>query len=173
MGTGSQGGELVAQADAKGGDAGGEHFADVGDDLHILGRVAGAVGEHQAVRVQLGQLGGGGGARQHGHAAAALLQAAHDIIFAAQVQQGHMQRGITPLPCLGGFVSLGLPASNGLNRVDHRVGGDLRQQGGFLLRFGIGVELGGDSTVHNAAFPQGAGQAAGIDALNADDAVFF
>ena len=78
------------------------------DDLHVLRRVAGAVGEHQAVRVQLGQLVGGGSAGQHGHAAAALLQAAHDVVLAAQVQQGHMQRRVAPLPCLGRLVGLGL-----------------------------------------------------------------
>ena len=56
---------------------------------------------------------------------------------------------------------------------DNGVGGDLGQQRGLLLRLGVGVELGGDRAVHNAALPQGAGQAAGVDALNADDAVLF
>ena len=168
-----QRGQLVAEADAEGRDAGGEHFADVRDDLDVLGRVAGAVGEHEAVGIERGQLGSGRRAGQHGHAAAALLQAAHNVVLAAQVEQRHVQRRVTPCTGSRRLIGHGLAAGDVLDSVDNGVGGDLGQQRGLLLRFGVGVELGGDRAVHNAALPQGAGQAAGVDALNADDAVLF
>ena len=122
VGTGSQGGELVAQADAEGGDAGVQHLADVCDDLNVLGRVAGAVREHQAIRVQRSKLGRGCGAGQNRHAAAALLQAAHDVVLAAQIQQGHVQRGVTPRPCCGRLIGFGLAAGDGLDGIGHGVG---------------------------------------------------
>ena len=84
-----------------------------------------------------------------------------------------MQRGVAAGTGCGRLIGLGLAAGDGLDGVDDRVGGNLRQQRRLLLRLGIGVELSRDGTVHDAALAQGAGQAAGVDALNADDAVLF
>ena len=128
---------------------------------------------HEAVGIERGQLGSGRRAGQNGHAAAAHLQAAHDVVLAAEVEQRDMQRRVAPLPCFGRLVSLGLAACDGLDGVYDGVGGDFRQQCGLLLRLSVGVELGGDSAVHDTALAQGAGQAAGVDALDADDAVLL
>ena len=163
----------MAQADAKGRDAGIQHFADILDDRHVLGRVAGAVGKHQPVGLQRRQVGRGGGAGQHRHAAAALLQAAHDVVLAAQVQQRHVQRGVPPAAGGRRFPGAGFFTGHGFHRAGDGVGGDLRQQRRGLFRLGFRVKFGGDGAVHDAALPQGAGQAAGIHPFDADDAVLF
>ena len=105
---------------------------------------AGSPGPLESIRpsgIQRSQLGGGGGARQNGHAAAALLQAAHDVVLAAQIEQGNMQRGAAAGTGCGRLIGLGLAAGDGLDGVDDRVGGDLRQERRLLLWLGIGVEL--------------------------------
>ena len=163
LGTGGQSGQLVAQTDAE-----------VGMPVSSISRMlamistfsAGSPGplESISVGIQRSQLGGGGGAGQNGHAAAALLQAAHDVVLAAQIEQGNMQRGVAAGTGCGRLIGLGLAAGDGLDGVDDRVGGDLRQKRRLLLRLGIGVELSRDGTVHDAALAQGAGQAAGVDA---------
>ena len=57
------------------------------NDLHGLGRVAGAVGEHDAVRVQGLDLLGRGKSGHHRYLAATLDQAADDVPLAAVVHQ--------------------------------------------------------------------------------------
>src|SRR5699024_3894122 len=56
LGAGSQGRQLVPQADAEGGDAQLKNAAQVLNGLDRLGGVAGAVGQHDAVGVQRGHL---------------------------------------------------------------------------------------------------------------------
>ena len=169
----SQGGQLVAQADAESWDAGIQHIADIGDDLHVFCRVTGAVGKHQAIRRKGFELCQGGRSRQHRYTAAALTQAAHNVLFAAKVQQGNVQRFFALRHTGSGGKALRLGAGHGIHRAGHGISLDDGHQGSQLFRLGFGVKLGGNGTVHNAAFAQDAGQAAGINALNADNAVFF
>ena len=168
LGTGGQCAQLVAQADAEGGDAQRKDLLQVFDDLHRLGGVAGAVGQHDAVRGKgldfLSRRKGG----HDRHLAAALDKAAHDVALAAVVHQHDVG-----LPCR--VEHLGLFAGDVLHGVGHSIGADLCQQFFRLCLVGrvSGVKCGQDRTVHNAAFPDDAGQVAGIDTLDADGVVLF
>ena len=168
LGAGGQGRQLVAQADAEGGHAQRKDPAQVLNGFHRLGGVAGAVGQHDAVRVQGGHLFGGGEGGHHRHLAAAAGQAADDVPLAAVVHQDDVGRA-------GGVVHLGLLAGDGGHRAGDGVGFYLRQQGlGALFVGGVGgVEFGQDGAVHDAALPDDPGQVPGVDALDADDVVFL
>ena len=168
LGTGGQSAQLVAQADAEGGDAQRKDLLQVLNDLHRLGGVAGAVGQHDAVRVQGSHFLSGGKGGHHRYLAAALDQAAHDIALAAVVHQHDV--GLALL-----VKDLGLLAGHALDGIRHGIGADGLQQ---LLRLGLvgrvsGVKGGQDGTVHHAALPDDAGQVAGVDALDADGIVFL
>ena len=72
-------------------------------------------------------------------------------------------------------VDFGLFAGHALDGVGHRIGADGLQE---LVRLSLvggvgGVKGGQDGTVHDAAFPDDAGQVAGVDALDADGIVFL
>lgn len=66
--------DLVAQADAEGGDVAGHDLLDGGDRVVAGGGVARAVGEKDAVRLHCKNLGGGRLCRHHGDAATAFGQ---------------------------------------------------------------------------------------------------
>ena len=168
LGTGSQCAQLVAQADAEGGDVQRKDLLQVLDDLHRLGGVAGAVGQHDAVRVLGGHFLCRGKGRHDRDLAAALDQAPHDVALAAVVHQHDVG-----LPFR--VEHLGLFAGDILDGVGHSIGADLCQQFFRLCLVGrvSGVKGGQDRTVHNAALADDAGQVAGIDALDADGVVLF
>ena len=158
----------MAQADAESGDVQRKDLLQVLDDLHRLGGVAGAVGEHDAVRVQGSNFLSGGKGGHDRHLAAALDEAADDVPLAAVVHQHDV--GLTLL-----VVDLGLCTGDALHGVGDGVSADLFQQ---LIRLGFvgrvsGVEGGQDCTVHDAALPDDAGEVAGVDALDADGIVFL
>ncbi len=111
---------------------------------------------------------GRGKSRHHGHLAAALDKAAHDVALAAVVHQHDMGLALR-------VEHLGLFTGNILHRIGDGVSADLFQQ---LIRLGLvggvsGVKGGQDSTVHDTALADDAGQVAGVDALNADGVVLF
>ena len=89
---------LVAQTDAKGGDAGGEQAADRGRGIGHARRVAGAVAEEDAVWVERKYILGGGVGRDDGHAQAVAGQPAQDVVLDAEVigddQGGILDRGL-------------------------------------------------------------------------------
>ena len=166
LGTSGESGELVAEADAEGGDIQLKDVLEVLDDLHRLGGVAGAVGEHDAVRVQGSDFLSGGKGRHDRHLAAALDEAADDVPLAAVVHQHDV--GLTLL-----VVDLRLCTGDALHGVGDGVSADLFQQ---LIRLGFvgrvsGIKGGQDGTVHDAALPDDAGEVAGVDALDADGIV--
>ena len=158
----------MAQTDAEGGDVQLKDVLEVLDDLHGFRRVAGTIGQHDAVRSKgldfLCRCKGG----HDRHLAAALDKAAHDVALAAVVHQHDMGLALR-------VEHLGLFTGNILHRIGDGVGADLSQQSlglGLVGRVG-GIEGGQDGTVHHTALADDAGQVAGIDALNADGVVLF
>src|SRR5690606_9305162 len=136
-----------------------------GDGVVGGGRVAGAVGEEHAVGrggVDLVQAGGGG---QDVHLDAALGHALRRHALDAQVDGGHGE----PLGAeRGDDVGLRRSDLGGQVGAGHlRGGADPGQQGGLV---GEGV-AGEDAAPHGAALPQVAGEGAGVDAADADDAL--
>ena len=139
LGTGCQRGQLVAQTDAEGGDVQLKDVLEVLDDLHGFRRVAGTIGQHDAVRSKgldfLCRCKG----RHDRHLAAALDKAAHDVALAAVVHQHDMGLALR-------VEHLGLFTGNILHRIGDGVGADLSQQSlglGLVGRVG-GVEGGQD-----------------------------
>lgn len=96
--------ELVAHADAHDGDLGGlEELAQVVDGLGAVGRVAGSVGDEDAVEV-VGDLLDGVVVREAGDAGAAGDEAAEDVLLDTAVDEGnvHVAKGRADVEgCLG------------------------------------------------------------------------
>ena len=158
-----EGRELMAQADAENGDAAAaaaeaENLPDLRDGEGVIFRVAGAVGEHDAVRVhgEDGFRGGGGG--KGGDGAAAALQAPEDIPLGAVIQEGNA----VFLPAEGG-VEFNLGIRDGCDGVrDAKI-----PDGGEVIRNPVA-----DHGVHDAFLPGDADDLPGIHALEARDAGF-
>ena len=150
--SGGQRGELVPQADAKEGGLA-QKLLDLGDLVDVFRRVAGAVGEHYAVRVCGQDLFRGGRRRQDGDGAAPLLQFPDNVLLGAVVQKGDPE----PLFPFSGAED-GLPAGDGLHHAGHGVGGHCREIGGDFVA---------DAGVHDAGLPENPGQFPGIHAAEA------
>ena len=116
---GGQGQQLVPQADGEEGQVGVVEFPNLFDDLRVVRRVAGAVGEHHPVKAagQNGLRRGVGG--EHGDLTPPVLEAADHVLLHAVVHQGHPQ-----LLFPRGGVHLGLLAGHLLHGALHPVGVD-------------------------------------------------
>ncbi len=77
---------------------------EVFDDLYVFSRVAGAVGQHDAVITARQNGFGRGIARQNGHFTAARLQFAFDVVLDTKVQQGDVVLGFA-LGLADGFLA--------------------------------------------------------------------
>ncbi len=159
--------QLVAQADAVGGDAGVDDLADGGDGVIAGLRIAGAVGQEHAIGLHGKHLGGGGLGGHHGDLAAAIHQHAQDVALHAEIVGQHLvgtagrRRGMAAaqLPgALGPVIDLGgadLPGQVHALEAGEAPG---RRKGCLL------VDLAGhDAAILGALLPQDAGQAPGID----------
>ena len=158
---------LVTQADAEDG-----HLADeLGGRLGGLGqlaRVAGAVGEEDALGVHGQDLVGRGVPGHHAHVEAHTNEAAQDAALLAAVEGDHLVRAARVVEVDLGRDLVGLRAGD----LGHPVGlGD--GGGGLHARHEARrVEvLGGDGAAHRARLAHAQGELAGVDALDGHDAV--
>ena len=148
----------MAEADAEHRDAA-EEFGDLRDLADVVGRVAGAVGEHDAV------ISGGEDvlrlhrAGQHRHGAAALTELACDVALGAVVDERHAVQHAALRPEGVGFRRCHLR-----HGVCDAVGAQRRE----ILRHGVA-----DGGVHGAGLAQDARDGAGVDAGDAGDVVFL
>ena len=150
--------ELVAEADAEHRDAA-EELGDLRDLVNIVRRVAGAVGEHDAVIPGGEDVLRRDRAGQHRHGAAALTELARDVALRAVVDERHAVQHVALRPEGVGFRRRHLR-----HGVRDAVGAQRRE----ILRHGVA-----DGGVHRARLAQDARDGAGIDAGNAGDVVFF
>ena len=158
LGVDGQRQQLVAEADAKDRHIGLQQLLEVRDDLDVLRRVAGAVGQHHAVILadyvlRLGVR------RNDGDFAAALAQLALDVVLYAVVEQRDAVLGFAL-----SRVNDVLRTGNGLDRILDNV--SLHFCDGLLVRL---EALGVDDAVHDALAAQLARQTAGVDAGKAND----
>ena len=119
---GGQGQELVAQADGKEGQLTLIELPNLRDDLHVVRRIAGAVGEHHPVEPAGEHRLRRGAGGEHRHLTAPVLEAADHVLLHTVVHQGHPE---PPLP--QGGVHLSLPAGHPLHGALHPVGPDALQ----------------------------------------------
>ena len=118
-GSGGQGQKLVSQAHREERQVGIIELAHLGNDLRVIRRVAGTVGEHDSVEAAGEHRGGGGVGGIYRHLTAPLLKAADHILLHAVVHQGNPQ----PLfPQRG--VHLALLPGDGLYGPLHPIGTD-------------------------------------------------
>ena len=148
----------MAKADAEEGHLA-QELLDLRDLIDVFRRVAGAVGEHDAVGMGLQHLLRGDGGRQHRHGAAPLLQLPGDVALGAVVDEAHPQ-ALLPLR----RVHRGLGAGDRLHHTGDGVG---------LYRRQIRRHLVADGGVHDAVLPDDPGQLPGIDAPEARDSLLF
>ena len=148
----------MAEADAEHRDAA-EEFGDLRDLADVVGRVAGAVGEHDAV------ISGGedvlrlGRAGQHRHGTAALTELARDVALGAVVDERHAVQHVAIRPEGVGFRR---------RHLRHGVCDAVGAQGREIVRHGVA-----DGGVHRARLAQDARDGAGVDAGDPGDVVFF
>ena len=155
---GGQSRQLVAQADAEHGHLA-QKFADLLDLIRVFRRIAGAVGQHHAVRIRRQNLLRGGGRRQDRHGAAPLLELPDNVALGAVIQQGH------PEPLLPfRRMDRGFLTGNSLHHAGDGVGLDGGQVGGDLVA---------DGGIHHAVLPDDAGQLPGIYAAQPRHALLF
>ena len=122
LGAGGQGQDLVAQADGEHGHVAVIQLLHLGDDGHVVGGVAGAVGQHHAVEMPGQHRHGGGESGEHGDVAAPAAQALDHVLLHAEVHHGHP----VLLLAIGGAV-LRLFAGDPLHGALHPEGPDLLQ----------------------------------------------
>ena len=148
--------ELVAEADAEHRDAA-EELGDLRDLADVVRRVAGAVGEHDAVIssgedvLRLRRAG------QHRHDAAAAAELARDVALRAVVDERHAVQHIALRP-----------EGVGLRRryLRHGVRDAVGAQGREIVRHRVA-----DGGVHGAGLAQDARDGAGVDAGDAGNVV--
>ena len=161
-GPGGQRHQLVAQADGKDGQVGLVELAHLGDDLHVVGGIAGAVGEHHAV-IAAGEdllrrrVGG-----QQGDVTAPGVEAAGHIPLLPQVQQGNFV-----LRMLRRIVDRSL-GGHPLHGAGHPIGAQPLQH--FLH---MKMLRAGDHTVHRPLIAEYLGQRPGVDTLEPGDIMLF
>ena len=158
LGVDGQRQQLVAEADAEDRHIGLQQLLEVRDDLDVLRRVAGAVGQHHAV-VLADYVLRLGVRRNNRDLTAALAQLALDVVLYAVVEQRDAVLGFAL-----SRVNDVLVAGNGLDRILDNV--SLHLLDGLLVRL---KALGVDDAVHDALAAQLAGQTAGVDAGEADN----
>ena len=173
--------DLVAQADAEGGDATVDQLPR-GLDRVVAGfRVARAVGQEDAVRLQCQGRFGRGARRHHGDAAAAAGQHAQDVALDAEVVGHHVPARIRQFAITSAQAPFGLrPRVGGVHRhhlgqveAAHAGGGSGPRHGlGNLALVDHGARLeGDDAPVLCATGAQDAGQTPRVDAGDGDDAL--
>ena len=150
--------ELVAEADAEHRDAA-EELGDLRDLVDVVRRVAGAVGEHDAVIPGGEDILRFGRAGQHRHGAAAAAELARDVALGAVVDERHAVQH-APLRLEG----VGLRRCHLRHGVRDAVGA----QGREIVRHRVA-----DGSVHRAGLAQDARDGAGVDAGDAGDVVGF
>ena len=155
---GGQSRQLVAQADAEHGHLA-QKFADLLDLIRVFRRIAGAVGQHHAVRIRRQNLLRGGGRRQDRHGAAPLLELPDNVALGAVIQQGHPE-ALLPFR----RIAVGLLAGNSLHHTGDGVGLDGSQVGGDLVA---------DGGIHHAVLPDDPGQLPGVHAVQPRHALLF
>ena len=148
----------MAQADAEDGQAPHEN-ADLLDGVVVFCRVAGAVGEHHPVHVQTHHIPGGHVMRQADHLAAPLAEAADNVLLRPVVDEGHPESFLSLRE-----KDLWLPVAHLGHRPGTGIGGD---------GFQIGGRSGEDAGVHDALFPDDAGDLPGVHPADAADAPVF
>ena len=148
--------QLMPQADAEDRHAA-DQLADLRDLIHVLGGIAGPVGEHDAVGRQGKHLLGGDAVGQHGDAAFPARERPDNAALYAVIDQRHMK----PLRPLGGDLEGGFRAhrSHGVPKGPRA---DLRQVVGDLLA---------DGGVHHALGAQDPCQRAGVHPADTDNAL--
>ena len=122
LGSGGQGQDLVAQADGEHGHAAVIQLLYLGDDSHVVGGVAGAVGQHHAVEMTGQHRLGGGEGGEHGDVAATAAQTLDHVLLHAEVHHGHP----VLLLAIGGAV-LGLFAGDPLHGALYPEGANFLQ----------------------------------------------
>ena len=148
----------MAEADAEHRDAA-EKLGDLRDLVNIVRRVAGAVGEHDAVIPGGEDVLRPDRAGQHRHGTAALAELACDVALGAVVDERHAVQHVAIRPEGVGFRR---------RHLRHGVCDAVGAQGREIVRHGVA-----DGGVHRARLAQDARDGAGIDAGNAGDVVFF
>ena len=150
--------ELVAEADAEHRDAA-EEFGDLRDLVDIVRRVAGAVGEHDAVIPGGEDVLRRDRAGQHRHGTAALTELARDVALGAVVDERHAVQHVALR-----LETIAFRRRHLRHGVRDAVGAQRRE----ILRHGVA-----DGGVHRARLAQDARDGAGVDAGDAGDVVFF
>ena len=164
----------MAQADAEGGDAGVDQLARRPDRIVAGFRVAGAVGQEDAVRLERQYLLGRGLRRHHRDAAAAAGQHAQDVALDAEVVGHHVPAGLGLFAVAAVQRPLGLRPGVGLVhrhfprqiQPAHAGGGGStgHRLGHLVLADGSARLEGDDAPVLGTLAAQHARQAAGVDA---------
>ena len=163
--------DLVAEADAEVRELLVEHGA---QQRHLVvggGGVAGAVGHEEAVGVDGLDVVEGGRGGQHVHPDAALGEADRGHALDAQVDRGDAEPRLAVPAVVLGLHRVGLVDADFLGQpgaFHRRAGQDGVDE--FLVR-GAGGVAGEDAGAHGLVFAQVAGDGAGVDALDADDAL--
>ncbi len=155
--------ELVAEADAEVGQPPLQRTLQQGDLRGGGGRVAGSVGEEQPVGLDGQHVVEGRRRREHVALDPALGH--HPRSVGLQAEVDHRDRE-EPLPDRGHDVALG--GGHLRRQVGARHLAGLEHPGQQRLRVGLGR---GDPDPHRASLAQAAGQGAGVDAGDADDAL--
>ena len=152
----------MSETDGEDGQVGLIELLHLGDDLHIIGGVAGTVGQHHAVIASGEHLGGRGVGGQDGHVAAARIQAEGHVALLAEIHRGDLVLGVLHREMLR------LSGGHALHRAADAVGLQL-----LLHLIHIKMLRTGDHAVHAALVAEDLGQRTGVDALNAGDVVLF
>ena len=163
IGSGGQGQKLVPQAHGEEGEIAVIQGADLPDDLRVVRRVPGTVGEHHPVKTALQNGAGGSVGGIDGHLAAPVLEAADHILLDAVVHQRYPH----PLHPNGG-IHLGNGAGNPFHGALHPIRPD---PGQTVLH--MKMLRTGDHAVHGPLTAEYAGQCAGVHALDPGDIIFF
>ena len=152
----------MSEADAEDRDVGFEQTFQVLNDFDVFRRVAGSVGQHDAVKLACDLL--RRGERWDGDdLAAALLQLTLDIVLDAVVIQRDAVFHFTLSRVDAAFV-----AGDRFDRVLDEI--CLHLLDGLFVRL---TAFGINDAVHNARVPELAGKPAGVDARQADDLLFL
>ena len=153
----------MSQADAENRNAQFCNCTHIVDNCLIFGRVARTIRQHDAVRSHCLDFFCTGHSRQNGDFTSTGNQFIPDVPLVAKVEQCH------PIFRVRVAVDTLLVACNRADGILNGVSTNLFQQSIFLC---IDIFC-GDCTVHDTVFPNLSGQATGINAVNADDVLFF
>ena len=175
FGTGSQGQQLVTKTDAKSRNATLEEFANGGNRVITRLRIAGTVGQEDAVRIQRQHIGSRRLGRHHSQPATTLGQHAQDVALDAKIVSNDMETWLGSL-----LVTIQRPLGLG-PRIVGLGRNDLGQVHASQAREGLGqgqrlrlIDFAGQNAPGlSALFPQDAGQLARIDASNGNDTVLL